>query len=95
MSYQVKCIELEEKSEYSDCRKIKLIGISAKHNTINKYTPARMYERIKNGKTFFVLFKEKKTYLEKAERDGTKYVRTESNDTNKDNLLKLDFCQNL
>ena len=44
------------------------------------------------GEEFFILNNEKRTYLEKKEREGTKYVRTEPNDTEDDNLLKQVSC---
>jgi len=92
MSYRIKCVEINNACEFKDCRKIKLIGVLAQGGGVNKYPPARIYERINDGEEFFILNGPKKTFLIKAEREGTKYVRTEPNDTEDDNLLKQSAC---
>ncbi|MCH8945356.1 MAG: DUF3892 domain-containing protein [Nanoarchaeota archaeon] len=92
MAYEIKCVDLDENSDFKDCRCIKLIGISNTSGGTNKYTPAQMYERIKNGEEFYVSNNNQKTDLIAVEREGTKYVRTEPNDTENDNLLKQNSC---
>lgn len=93
MAYKVKCIIKNDESDYNDCRCIKQIGIPAKGGGTNKYTPKQIHDRIKEeGDEFFVEHEGEKTYLRAVEREGTKYVRTEPNDTPEDNLLKQPEC---
>lgn len=93
MAYKIKCIGIENNCSFRDCRSIKYIGVSAEGGGVNKYSPSKMYERISNGEEFYVEGSNgSKTFLIKAEREGTKYVRTEPNDTENDNLLKLGSC---
>jgi len=92
MAYEIKCVDIDKNSDFNDCRCIKWVGVSEKEGETNKYSPAQMYDKIGKGEEFFVWNNEKRTYLEKAEREGTKYVRTEQNDTKDDNLLKQSSC---
>ena len=92
MAYKVVCVEIDSKCGYRDCRKIKLIGILTDSRGVNKYTPEKIYEWIKDGDKFFIENNGERTFLIKAEREGTKYVRTLPNDTEEDNLLELGSC---
>ena len=93
MAYKVVCVNVKNDCSFKDCRCIKDIGISAQGGGVNKYTPTRMYDRIANGEEFYVEDgKGNKTFLVKAEREGTKYVRTKPNDTESDNLLEQNSC---
>lgn len=68
-----------------------MIGIPSKGGGVNTYTPEQIHDRIEeDDEEFFVEHNDSRTYLE-AVNDG-KYVRTESNDTTEDNLLKQPSC---
>lgn len=93
MAYKVKCVTIDETSDYDDCRCIEIIGIPREGGGTNEYSPSRIHDRIKNeGDEFFVEHEGERTYLDAVEREGTKYVRTEPNDTSEDNLLKQNPC---
>lgn len=93
MAYPVECVSTDDSSSYDDCRCITTIGIPSKGGGVNTYTPERIHDRIKDeGDRFFVEHTGSRTYLEPVERQGTKYVRTEANDTSEDNLLKQPDC---
>lgn len=85
------CVDIDDGSEYDDCRCIETIGYQYT-DTVWESTPEEVHEKIKDGKTFYVKHEGEKTELEAAEREGTKYVRSEPNDTKDDNLLKQDSC---
>lgn len=92
MAYRIKCVDIDKGSKHKDCRKIKFLGIPVEGGGVNRYTPAQMYDRISKEEEFYVLKNGSKVYLVKVEREGTKYVRTEPNDTENDNLLQQDSC---
>lgn len=93
MAYRVKCVIVDDASAYEDCRCISKIGIPKKGGGTNLYTPARIHDRIvEEGDEFYVEHNGEQTYLQAVERQGTKYVRTEANDTKDDNLLKQPPC---
>jgi hypothetical protein len=93
MEFEVVCVTKDASAAYDDCRGISKIGYKINSNTKVR-TPSQMYDRIEHrGYDFFVIHEGDKTYLEAVKMDdGTKYVRTEANDTSEDNLLKLDSC---
>ena len=93
MAYRVKCVNTDNSSVYNDCRSIATIGIPRKGGGTNTYTPERIHDRIKGGEEFYVEYQGSQTYLDAVkEDDGTKYVRTEANDTTNDNLLQQPSC---
>jgi hypothetical protein len=93
MAYPVECVTTDDSSSYNDCRCITTIGIPSKSGGVNTYTPERIHDRIEeNDEEFFVEHQDSRAYLEPVEREGTKYVRTESTDTTQDNLLKQPTC---
>lgn len=93
MAYSVECVNTDDSSHYDDCRCIETIGIPSKSGGVNKYTPERIHERIKEeDDSFFVEHQGSRTYLEPASHGSTRYVRTEPNDTKADNLLKQPSC---
>lgn len=91
MEYEVVCVEIDSSSEYEDCRSISRIGYEnfARH----KNSPRVVHNKIQDGDQFYIKKNGKKTFLKAVEREGTKYVRTESNDTKEDNLLKQETCR--
>lgn len=91
MEYEVLCVEIDSSSDYDDCRCISKIGY--KNYAKRKKTPRVVHNKIKNDDKFYIKEDGDKTYLEAKEREGTKYVRTESNDTKEDNLLKQQTCR--
>ncbi|MCF7910617.1 DUF3892 domain-containing protein [Candidatus Pacearchaeota archaeon] len=91
-TYKVKCVDVKNDCSFRDCRCVKFIGIPTTDGGTNKYTPLEIYNRITKGDEFYVENNGKKTFLIKAEREGTKYVKTEQNDTENDNLLKQKSC---
>lgn len=91
MALQVTCVTTDSNSTHDDCRCIERIGYEVLSSTVFK-TPAQMYDKIDNGTDFYILHNGTRTPLEKAKWGSTKYVRTESNDTERDNLLKQPSC---
>lgn len=91
MALEVTCVTTDRGSDYDDCRCIETIGYEVLGSTTQK-TPAEMHDKINSGTDFYVKENGSKAYLEAAERNGTKYVRTESNDTRRDNLLQQPSC---
>ncbi|MFB6145713.1 MAG: DUF3892 domain-containing protein [Candidatus Nanohaloarchaea archaeon] len=84
---------MESDPDYPDCRSIAEIGFPGKSTDIVTRTPAEVYEWIDEGDTVVVNHQGRETRVRKATtEDGTKYVRTEPNDTKEDNLLKQDAC---
>lgn len=92
MAYRVECVNIDENSDHDDCRCIEEIGIPAKRGDVNLYTPEEIHDRIQSGDEFFVEHEGERTFLIPVDREGTKYVRTEQNDTSDDNLLQQDPC---
>lgn len=90
-SYTVVCVDVNQSSSYDDCRCIEYIGFKGKTTDVVRKTPAEAYEMIDDpGDTATI--EGTSTELEQATRGGTKYVRTQSNDTMSDNLLQQDSC---
>lgn len=91
--YEVQCVTMESNPNYHDCRGISTIGIEGNISVTLQKTPAQVYEKIEDGHTVVVEHEGTETEVIKATtEDGTKYVRTEPNDTKDDNLLKQDAC---
>lgn len=86
-SDQVTCIIRNNK--YQDCRCIEKLGFG--HAKLQK-TREEVWRDVKNGEKYFVQKDGSRSSLIAVEREGTKYVRTEPNDTRDDNLLKLPSC---
>lgn len=93
MAYRVKCVTIDDSSEYDDCRCISTIGIPREGGGTNTYTPLEIYNRIEDDDDeFYVEHQGSRTDVEAVDGNGTKYVRSESNDTSEDNLLKQSSC---
>ncbi len=91
--YRVKCVSVDDSSNYNDCRCITEIGVPSKSGGTNTYTPARIYERIvTENDEFYVEHNRTETDLEPVNDPDSNYVRTESNDTQNDNLLQQPSC---
>lgn len=76
----------------NDCRCITRIGYDTVGITVTR-TPEEVHEDIEQkGRTYYVEHNGSRTELAAAERGGTKYVRTEPNDTEDDNLLQIGGC---
>lgn len=92
MAREVVCAT-KDPSGPNDCRCIEEIGVDL--TTVGftiKKSPKEVHEDIASGTDYFVEYNGSKTEVIAAERDGTKYVRTEPNDTEDDNLLKIGSC---
>ena len=95
MSREVVCVDIDTSSSYygdGDCRCIKQIGYVITGDTLFQRSPAEVHDKIEDGEDFYVEHNGEKTDLIPAERGGTKYVRTEPNRTDSDNLLEQDSC---
>lgn len=91
--YQVSCVTIDENSEYDDCRCIEQIGFPAEEGGTATRTPAQVYDMIEeDGHTVVVEHGGTETTVIGATHGSTKYVRTEPNDTEDDNLLKQPSC---
>jgi hypothetical protein len=92
MSRQVTCITIDDGSSYDDCRCIEYIGYENNlGNTITK-RKQEVHDDIKDGKDYYILHNGTRTQLEAAGRGEDRYVRTEPNDTERDNLLNQPRC---
>lgn len=89
MAERVTCVVRGDRGKYSDCRCItelrtangtRLLRLEAHY--LVKATPGALYVERRGSRVDVVA----------AEREGLRYVRTEPNDTDKDNLLQLDEC---
>lgn len=90
---EVVCVTKDSSSNYDDCRCIDSIGYEVGSSVFTK-TRERMHEKVKNGShDYYAQANGSKAYLEARERNGEKYVRTESTDTTADNLLQQPSCQ--
>lgn len=90
--YEVKCVTRESDPDYEDCRGIARIGVERFLASTKMKTPAQVYDLIDRGNTVVVEHNGEETEVQKAKHEGTKYVKTEPNDTKEDNLLKQESC---
>lgn len=91
--YQVICVSIDQGSQYDDCRCIEQIGFPAESGGTATRTPEQVYDMIENqGDSAFIEHGGSETDLEGATHGSTKYVRTEQNDTEEDNLLEQQSC---
>lgn len=91
--YVVKCIVEDNASQYNDCRGIDQIGFPAEEGGIAYRTPPQVYDIVeKQGDTVVVQHEGSETEVHGATYNGTKYVKTEPNNTTDDNLLKQPSC---
>lgn len=92
-TYPVKCITMESNPDYEDCRGIETIGFPGQDTPTAERTPAQVYDMIEEEDVKVVVEHEgEETEVVQATYEGTKYVRTEPNDTPEDNLLKQPEC---
>lgn len=95
MAFEVVCVDVDSSSAYygnGDCRCITNIGYEVGDLQFSA-TPERIHDKIEDdNKDFYVWHNGNKTDVIAAERSGTKYVRTEPNYTDDDNLLHQDSC---
>lgn len=92
-TYIVKCVNIDQGSQYDDCRCIESIGFPAESGGIATRTPSQVYDLVENdGHTVVVEYNGTETEVHGAKHGTTKYVKTEPNDTKADNLLKQDSC---
>jgi hypothetical protein len=92
-SYVVQCVNIDQGSQFDDCRCIESIGFPGKYKDIVTRTPAQVYDWVENeGRTVVVKHNGKTTKVRGATHGTTKYVRTVPNDTKEDNLLKQPSC---
>lgn len=87
MPETVSCIVKGDSDKYSDCRCVTEIQTNRK-----RYSREQAHRGVDNGKIIWVEGSNSRAKLLAAEREGTKYVRTEPNDTEKDNLLTQPEC---
>ncbi|MHC3379394.1 DUF3892 domain-containing protein [Haloarcula sp. H-GB5] len=93
MAYPIECVNIDDSSPHNDCRCITTIGIPSQSGGINTYTPERIHDRIEDeGDEFVVEYQGSRTEVIAVTDGTTKYVRTEPNDTQNDNLLNLQRC---
>lgn len=91
MAFEVICVTTDSGSPSDDCRRIETIGYKTLLDRYRK-SPEAIHDEIKNGRDFYIEQNGSKTYLEAAERNDIKYVRTESSDTRHDDLLRQPSC---
>lgn len=92
-TYVVKCVNIDQSSDYDDCRCIESIGFPGKNTDTVTRAPAQVYDWVENnGHTVIVEHNDSETEVHGATHGTTKHVRTEPNDTKEDNLLKQQSC---
>lgn len=91
MSLEVLCVTMEEDPDYPDCRGIAKIGLPGAKTEVVTKTPPEVHELLEE-RDIYVQHEGEKTDLIQATYEGYKYVRTEPNDTEEDNLLKQESC---
>jgi hypothetical protein len=92
-TYVVKCVNIDDNSEYSDCRCIDSIGFPGENVDTVTRTPAQVYDWVENdGHKVIVKHEGDETEVHGSTYNNTKYVKTEPNDTEEDNLLKQPSC---
>lgn len=91
--YVVQCVNIDQGAQYDDCRCIKSIGFPTESGGITTRTPAQVYDLVENeGHKVVVEENRTETEVHGATHGKTKYVRTEPNDTKRDNLLQQSSC---
>lgn len=91
--YEIICVDVDQNSEYDDCRCIERIGFPAESEGIATRTPAEVYDMIEeDGHTIFVEHEGSETEVIADTHGDTKYVRSSPNDTEDDNLLEQPSC---
>lgn len=87
--YEVVCVDTDDSSQYDDCRCITRIGLDDGGWSTEYVTPGEAYDLVeRRNKTIVV----DGTTVEGNIRNGTKYVRSQPNDSKDDNLLQQDGC---
>lgn len=94
MAIRITCIKKSNGDHENEYVAISHLGwTDYANNKSGISTRLQVYEFIKKGGQAYVLKGSNKTPLIAVETDkGTKYVRTEANSTEKDNLLELSEC---
>jgi hypothetical protein len=91
--YKIKCVNIDRSSDHDDCRCIESIGFPGRNTDTVTKPPATVYDWVENeGHTVVVEHNGSETEVHGATHGGTKYVRTDPNDTKEDNLLKQPNC---
>ena len=92
-TYVVKCVNIDQSSDHGDCQCIRSISFPRKSTDTVTQTPAQIYDWVENdGHTMIIEHDNSETEVHRATRRTTKYVRTEPNNTKKDNLLEQTSC---
>lgn len=91
--YRVVCVVIDYDSPHDDCRCVEALGFRSQSGGTITRTPAEVYGMIEEaGDTVVVDYREETLKLVAATRDGTRYVRTEDEDTAEDALLNKQTC---
>lgn len=91
--YEVKYVDIDYGSQFDDCRCIERIGFPAQEGSRVTRTPSQVYDMVENeGHTVVVVYRGTQTEVVGATHGTTRYVRTEPNDTEEDDLLKQPSC---
>lgn len=92
-SWPVRCIEVDEESEYDDCRAIQTIGKEVAHNLREKRVDM-VASMIANETAAYHIERDgRQIPLKSAKADGKMYVRTMDEDSPDDPLLELPSIQ--
>jgi hypothetical protein len=96
MVYKVVCVTRDPTGP-DDCRCITEIGFKYDFRSLRmSKKPEKIYDDItEKNVEYYLEFQGTKIDLLPAERNGTKYVRTEQTDTEDDKLLQLDDCESV
>lgn len=87
--YEVTCVNKDTNSRHDDCRCITRIGLDDGSWSTEYVSPEEAYDLVEiRNKTITV----DGTRVEGNIREGTKYVRSQPNDSRTDNLLQQDSC---
>ena len=92
-THLVKCVNIDQSSDYDHCRGVDTIGFPAEEGGVVTRTPAQVYDLVENkGHMVEVHHDGQAPEVRGATHGTTKYVRTKPNDTKDDNLLKQSSC---
>ena len=89
---EVKCVLSEYGSQFDDCHCIEQIGFPAEDGVTATRTPAQGTRWSKRGHTVIVGYRGSQREVVGVTDGSTKYVRTEPDDTEEDDLLKQPSC---
>lgn len=88
MKQEIVYSDVNPDSEYDDCRQIEKFGVTEAGFAVEK-SPEKIHNNLHQGTTYYIQIGSSKLYLEPVLKGDTKYVRTLSEDSSEDWLIRL------